>query len=320
MRRLKMTLSKLALCSLALVLGATLGACVAPSQEAQATQQTQQAQMQQPVAQPAPAPAPAPVPAKQEAPKKQEEPVDIYQVKVEPLTVADCARCHVVQYGSLKDEGGRHKFDCQNCHEQFHAYNPTLNNWDDLMPNCSNCHTLPHGEKHSTCSACHWNPHAPTNIPYTKVITGACASCHSSPAQQIKQYPSAHTEVGCTSCHHDRHGYVPTCFECHEPHYEGQGLEACAECHPVHKPLQMTFTPETGAKTCDACHSQVYSEWTQTPSKHGQVNCTVCHTQHGLIPACADCHGQPHSQNLLSKFPNCLTCHLNPHDLPVKKK
>ncbi len=317
MRRLKMTLSKLALCSLGLILGMALGACVAPSQEARATQETRQAQMQEPAAQ---QPAPEPVPARQEEPQQQEEDVDIYEVDVEPLTVADCARCHVVQYSDLKQEGGRHKFDCQNCHEEFHAYNPNKNNWDELMPDCSSCHALPHGEKHSNCSACHVNPHAPTTIPYTETITGACADCHSSPAQQLQQFPSAHTEVGCMSCHHDRHGYVPTCFECHGPHFEGQTLEACAECHPVHKPLEMTFTPETGARTCDACHTQVYSEWKQTPSKHGEVNCTVCHTQHGMIPACTDCHGQPHSQNLLSKFPNCLTCHLNPHDLPVKSQ
>lgn len=246
---------------------------------------------------------------------------DPYDVTPEPLTVAQCGQCHPTYFAAIRDEGGRHRFACQDCHVVFHAYSPVRQNWDEIMPQCASCHTLPHGEKHSNCLSCHSNPHTPLNIPYTdgSSVVAACADCHAGPVAELKQAPSKHTQVSCTSCHHDRHGYVPSCFECHGPHYPQQTLESCAECHPVHKPLEIAFTATTGARTCEACHVTAYTDWKLSPSKHGAVNCSVCHTSHGMIPDCATCHGKPHSESLHARFPECLSCHLNPHDLPVKR-
>ncbi|KIH76354.1 hypothetical protein GFER_11310 [Geoalkalibacter ferrihydriticus DSM 17813] len=254
--------------------------------------------------------APAPEPAR-----------DPYDVEIVPLTLAQCGQCHPTYFEAIRDEGGKHRFDCRECHEVFHAYSPVRQNWDDIMPDCASCHTLPHGEKLTDCLGCHINPHAPLYIPYAQTpVADVCADCHGGPAAELAQFPSLHTEQDCTLCHYDQHGYVPSCFECHGPHYQGQPLVSCAECHPVHKPLEMTFTATTGARTCEACHTTAYTDWEKTPSKHGQVNCTVCHTDHGLIPTCASCHGAPHSANLHERFPNCLTCHLNVHDLPVRRR
>lgn len=246
---------------------------------------------------------------------------DPYDVTPEPLTVAQCGQCHPTYFAAIRDEGGRHRFACQDCHVVFHAYNPTRQNWNEIMPQCASCHTLPHGERHSDCLSCHSNPHTPLNIPYVEgsSVVAACADCHAGPVAELKQAPSKHTQVSCTSCHHDRHGYVPSCFECHSPHYPQQTLESCAECHPVHKPLEIAFTATTGARTCEACHVTAYTDWKLSPSKHGAVNCSVCHTSHGMIPDCATCHGKPHSESLHARFPECLSCHLNPHDLPVKR-
>ncbi len=318
MRQKNSGLKRLSLMGLVLSVSIALAACVASSQDVKSAPTAQAApasaaKSTAPVVAAKAEPAPAPAPTTGAA---------LYEMEVTPLTPADCARCHTTQFQALKTSDSKHRFECQGCHEVFHAYNPTKNNWKQIMPQCSNCHQLPHGQKFTDCGSCHQNPHSPLNIPYSggALVTKHCADCHGSPASQVKQFPSAHTEVGCTNCHHDKHGYVPSCFECHAPHYPEQPLEACTECHPVHKPLQIAFTATTGARTCDGCHSTVYSQWKNTPSKHGQVNCTVCHTEHGLIPQCNTCHGKPHSDNLLGKFPNCLTCHLNPHDLPVKRK
>ena len=78
--------------------------------------------------------------------------------------------------------------------------------------------------------------------------------------------------------------------------------------------------PYSTRHTCNACHSNVYAQWKGTPSKHGQVACSECHTEHAMIPECSNCHEPPesHAAKLLEMFPNCLTCHLDVHDLPVK--
>ncbi len=286
---------------LALLLTLALAACVMPSGEAQ------------PAAEIKPAPtAPAPV-------KAEKQVVDIYDTEPQPLTVAQCAQCHTTHFKALKKDGGRHKFDCQNCHQVFHAYNPLRNNYADLMPKCSDCHTLPHGKQFTDCLSCHQNPHTPRKVPMAAQLTSNCANCHTSPAEQLKQFPSKHTQQGCQTCH-ESHGYIPSCFNCHEPHYQAQPLETCAGCHPVHKPLQIAFKGDVELKTCSGCHDQVYTTWSTSKSKHGGVSCVTCHTQHGLIPKCNDCHGQPHSASLHTKFPQCLTCHLDPHNPPVKTK
>lgn len=244
----------------------------------------------------------------------------LYAIDPQPLTVAQCGQCHPAHFGDLKQAGGMHQFDCRECHEIFHAYNPLKNNYAEIMPQCATCHGQPHGDKHVQCLSCHENPHAPSRVPMTSMLAGICADCHSPQAVELQQYPSKHSQQPCNSCHHDRHGYIPVCAECHEPHFAGQGAETCAQCHPVHQPLAIALDSTVDLQTCAACHSDVYAKWRGTPSKHGQVNCAECHTEHGMIPQCISCHTPPTSHNaqLLSMFPNCLDCHLDVHDLPVK--
>jgi len=243
---------------------------------------------------------------------------DLYAVSPQPLTVAQCGQCHVAQFGGLKDKGGRHRFDCRNCHEVFHAFNPRKGNWEELMPKCSKCHEPPHGDQFTNCLTCHVNPHTPRQVPMNKELTSNCGVCHSGPAKQLNEFPSAHTEQGCDTCH-TKHGFIPNCLDCHEPHLPGQTMDVCTSCHQVHKPLQIALAPDASAETCGACHDAIYAKWKNTKSKHGKVNCSLCHTVHGKIPECTQCHATPHDKNILSKFTSCLDCHLDPHDLPVKK-
>ncbi len=235
------------------------------------------------------------------------------------MTPVDCGQCHPDPYRNLQASGGRHKFDCQDCHQIIHAYNPVRDNFADLMPKCSQCHALPHGAKQVDCLSCH-NPHAPARTPDLAQVRNACADCHTLEAQELNEFPSKHTKQGCAACHHEQHGYIPACFECHQPHFPDQPVGECQACHPVHQPLQIRFTPETSAEICGDCHSGVYGKWANTSSRHRQVNCTNCHSRHGQIPQCTDCHQSPHPQKQMVVFPRCLDCHLDAHDLPVKRK
>ena len=240
---------------------------------------------------------------------------DLFAKEPVPLKPVQCGQCHEGIYNKLRNNGGKHKFVCSNCHETFHSYNPVKKNWNEIMPKCANCHDEPHGARFTECLKCHQEPHTPLMVPYNNYLISECGNCHTGPAGQLRKYPSAHTEQGCDACHQS-HGQIPSCFECHEPHIPNQPLEACKACHPVHKPLQITYG-KGNAQTCSACHSGVYDEWSHTKSKHGKVDCADCHTRHGEIPKCQRCHGQPHNAGILAQFPNCLDCHINVHDLPT---
>ncbi len=236
-----------------------------------------------------------------------------------PLQPAECGQCHGGQFLGLRDSGGKHRFACQECHQVFHAYNPRKNNYDELMPLCSTCHGQQHGAKKIDCLNCHQNPHTPLQIPAMDRLAKACADCHTAPAKELKKFPSAHTEQGCQTCHHDKHGYIPDCAECHDGHYDDQPVQDCMSCHTrVHAPLQIGFPRDANVKTCSGCHDNVYGKWQRTPSKHGQVSCVTCHQAHGKIPDCTECHGVPHNKKQMELFPKCLTCHIDVHDLPIK--
>jgi hypothetical protein len=247
----------------------------------------------------------------------------IYASEPPSLTVTQCGQCHPGPFGDLKTNGGRHEFTCQGCHQTFHNYNPRKNNWDAVMPKCSNCHsgaTVPHFKMFPKCDECHANPHGIAKMTITPKLLNSCAICHHGPPEQLQKFPSKHTNLSCADCH-TSHGAIPSCNSCHKPHYEGQEFKTCAsECHPVHMPKQISYTKDVGARTCGSCHDKVYAIWTKTPSRHGKVNCAACHSRHGYIPQCAECHKLPHSKQLHDRYPKCLTCHQDTHNPPVRTR
>jgi len=252
-----------------------------------------------------------------EAPK----PLSPYEVELTPLTPADCGRCHASVFNQIKAEGGKHKIDCTKCHTKFHQYNPVKQNWSESMPQCKTCHGLIHGEKFAVCATCHSNPHAPkTQMTMSAEMSKVCGDCHTKTAKVLKDNPSKHTKVDCSACHHNKHGYIPSCMECHKPHSANQTVKDCLVCHPVHSPLVIKYPENTGNVVCGGCHSAVFNKIKHTASKHGQVACAKCHTRHKYLPKCEDCHAKPHGESLLKKFPNCLQCHGDVHDLPAKSK
>lgn len=256
------------------------------------------------------------------APAPETKASSFYDMEVIPLTPAECARCHYSVFSQIRDEGGKHKIDCVQCHTVFHAYNPIKQNWNEIMPKCETCHGLIHGNKFTACASCHSNPHAPkTQMAMTPEFAKMCADCHGKVNQELQQNLSKHTQVQCAMCHHQKHGYVPSCMECHKPHSSEQTVKDCMPCHPAHSPLNISIADTVKNDVCGSCHSAVYDKIRSSTTKHGQVACVKCHhSKHKYIPQCQECHGQPHGEVVLKKFPNCLQCHIDVHDLPGKSK
>jgi hypothetical protein len=241
----------------------------------------------------------------------------LYAAEPVPLTVTQCGQCHTGAFRNIKNDGVKHTFDCQKCHTTFHAFNPRKGGWDALMPKCSSCHAAPHGKAITDCLGCHANPHAPKKIAMDARLINACPSCHTEPQQQLVQFPSKHSKLGCQKCH-TSHGFKPSCFTCHKPHTEGQALSTCTTCHPVHKPKQVFYGKDVPPATCGACHTEVFAKWQKTPSRHGKVSCAACHKEkHRYVPKCSECHPKIHNPSFLQRYPNCLTCHLDVHDPPA---
>lgn len=253
------------------------------------------------------------------APQPESKPASPYDVAVAPLTPAECARCHLTIFNQIKNEGGKHKIDCVQCHKKYHVYNPIKQNWQEIMPKCQDCHGLFHGSKFASCGACHSNPHAPkTQMAITPEFAKVCGDCHAKEAQELQKNPSKHTQVACTMCHHSKHGFIPSCMECHKPHTEGQTVKDCLSCHPAHSPMKISYPDTVKNEVCGSCHTAVYKKLSANRSKHAQVACAKCHSRHKYIPKCEECHGKPHGEVVLKKFPNCLQCHVDVHNLPSK--
>ena len=256
----------------------------------------------------------------------------MYQQEIIPMTSAECGRCHTYHFGKIKDDGGKHQLDCSYCHEQFHAYNPKKNNWDAIMPKCQGCHDLAHGPDFPNCMECHHEPHAPKDIQFTELIKPMtvegkqgevqCAVCHKNEGSEFAQYPSLHnTEVNCQGCHAEKHGVIPSCLDCHEPHIPGQVYNDCLVCHGPHSASNIKQYPEDVSNaSCSSCHDGVYNALQANVTKHTALQCAACHVSHAQIPLCQDCHGEPHGEGLHKRFASCLECHVDPHDLPVNIK
>jgi predicted CXXCH cytochrome family protein len=256
-----------------------------------------------------------------EAVAKDEE-LSPYEAEIKPLTTAECAQCHYSYFEIIRTAGGKHQIDCVQCHTLYHVYSPRKDNYDEIMPKCAACHLSAsggpfHGENEVLipCLSCHANPHAPLRIPMP--AESSCALCHTKVGDEIKNYPSKHqTDVGCTDCHAEKHGYIPTCGACHESHSPAVELtpQDCMGCHPVHKPTQMSYAKDTNSAICAGCHGDVASLLQKSLTKHTDVACADCHPAHKEIPPCSRCHGEPHPKMKVD-VTQCGSCHGIAHDL-----
>lgn len=234
------------------------------------------------------------------------------------LTADDCVKCHSEQPAEIAAKGAAHntEIDCQACHA---GHRPSSEN---NIPACSDCHEGSAHYEVDNCLSCH-NPHQPLEVALKGDHKAVCVSCHSGPEKQMVASPSKHATFSCNFCHADTHGNIPDCTECHEPHSATMTQDNCATCHSAHKPLELTYPGSTASQLCASCHKTVFATLAASQAKHNQVACVTCHADtHGTVPACNDCHGQPHAESMHQRFPNCSDCHNIAHDLnnwPAKK-
>ncbi|MDH3347117.1 MAG: hypothetical protein OEM02_03310 [Desulfobulbaceae bacterium] len=245
----------------------------------------------------------------------------LFDKEVEPLSMEKCAQCHTGVFTLLKEQGNRHQLPCTFCHSKYHTLAPGKVEYADAVPKCQTCHATPHGDDPATntCSNCHSNAHSPLNIP--DITSDMCVRCHQGPPQQLTTYQSKHSELDCTTCH-TSHGYIPSCMDCHsedggEPfHLTGVKSDTCLSCHPVHNPLNITFSESEPQEYCAPCHKnpshkRVLKEIREADSKHNtEVTCSSCHDKHGKIPSCFKCHEGHLPEQTVT---DCLHCHANPH-------
>jgi len=246
---------------------------------------------------------------------------ELYDQQVEPLSMKQCAQCHIGVFTLLAARGTRHQLECTFCHQQYHTYAPGKVEYREALPQCIECHGRPHGDEEAVrnCSACHSNAHTPLLLP--AITVDQCQRCHSGPPAELAQQPSKHSEVACTDCH-TSHGVIPGCADCHSEqgglpyHLTGVEDSVCLACHPVHTPLAISYPADAPQEYCAPCHKneshqRVLNTIRAADSKHNtEVTCATCHDTHGKIPECFACH-QPHKADQTAAV--CLTCHADPH-------
>lgn len=227
------------------------------------------------------------------------------------LTKDDCIKCHAAPPADIAAAGGKHKSDvsCLDCHA---GHRPASKN---NIPLCSNCHEGKEHYKLKDCQSCHKNPHKPLNIVIAGKVTAPCLTCHAPQIKQLKESPSKHTALYCTSCH-DVHRKAPDCTKCHKPHSAQMVQADCKKCHKAHMPKAVTYASTVPNQDCGACHKAAFALLSASTSKHKGVTCVQCHKdKHRTVPACAECHTKQHPTTILQKFPKCGACHNIAHDL-----
>lgn len=238
---------------------------------------------------------------------------------VSGLASGDCVKCHEKEPAQIEARGAAHKtqINCQSCHL---GHRPAV---ASNIPACSMCHS---GTKHyqlEGCQTCH-NPHQPMDIVLSGELKAPCLTCHEGPGQEMVANPSKHGEVSCNFCHAEKHGVIPECVSCHQPHSAQMAQPDCRTCHQAHQPTRLTYGAQTGSVLCAACHQTAFDQLAASPTKHRDLACVSCHqSQHKMIPQCNDCHGMPHAEGMHQKFPKCFDCHSIAHDLnswPEKKQ
>jgi hypothetical protein len=136
-----------------------------------------------------------------------------------------------------------------------------------------------------------------------------CQKCHDGPPTDLAAAGGKHKDVGCTGCHIGHPPAVkkpiPQCSDCHggKAHFE---LKGCLGCHKnPHTPLNISF-PNNVTDACVTCHAQQIVQLRDNKSRHSALACSFCHSVHGKVPQCTQCH-KPHSADMA--VTDCKLCH-----------
>lgn len=239
--------------------------------------------------------------AKSQAPATQGKPT---------LDNQDCVKCHAGPPADIAAAGGKHKnVGCNECHT---GHRPASKN---NIPQCNMCHDGSAHYKLTGCLGCHKNPHRPLDIQFGSKVTDPCLTCHTEQIKQLKQNPSKHSTLFCSTCH-SVHGKIPACVQCHKPHSPQMTQADCKKCHKAHMPKAVTYGSDVANKDCGSCHKKAFDLLAASATKHKSVSCVSCHKdKHKMVPACQSCHGTPHPASMMTRFGKCGDCHNIAHDL-----
>jgi hypothetical protein len=222
-----------------------------------------------------------------------------------------CADCHAGPANDIMAAGGRHRnVPCVACHLGRHG------TATQRLQECSRCHRKAKGAhfRLDKCRGCHRNPHTPLNISFGD-IKGVCVNCHAEQVSQLRDNKSKHTALACSTCH-DVHRKVPQCTRCHKPHSPEMAVSECKKCHKAHMPKVVTYADDIPSRDCAACHEKAFDLLAAGRTRHEALACAFCHRQrHRMVPDCRGCHGSPHPEGIMAKFPECGDCHKIAHDL-----
>ncbi|MCF6290284.1 MAG: hypothetical protein L3J03_04735 [Desulfobacterales bacterium] len=227
------------------------------------------------------------------------------------LELADCIKCHQKESATIAGNESRHKtaVTCLDCHREHGPWGR------DIIPPCTRCHQGRSHFKLANCLNCHSDPHNPLELVLADVITAPCLTCHQEQGKEFEEFPSRHSQQACTFCH-EKHGQIPQCLQCHEPHTYGQTMADCLGCHPAHRPLRIFYKMSTPRRFCVACHPEPGKMLRKTKIKHRKFTCAYCHRGgHPSRPGCWVCHGKPHAPKMHRDFPLCLDCHMDNHNV-----
>jgi hypothetical protein len=223
----------------------------------------------------------------------------------------ECVRCHAGRVYDLSAAGARHwDIPCSGCHT---GHPPDVAK--PTVP-CVRCHAKAQNEHFETtgCLSCHTNGHMPLKMSFKGAGTDVCLICHGLQGWQLRKYESKHSALDCADCH-DVHRQFPSCTRCHIPH-KGKIAGGCNFCHKAHMPKLASLPDTVPSEDCGMCHKTAADLLSATTTKHRSMPCSNCHRQkHGMIPSCEDCHGTPHPEIFMVKFPQCSYCHNSAHDI-----
>ncbi len=171
------------------------------------------------------------------------------------LGIGDCVKCHELQPTEIETAGAAHKdqINCLDCHA---GHRPVSAN---NIPACAQCHEGAEHYELNNCMSCH-NPHQPLAVVLEGELKAECLTCHKEQNAQLLANPSMHTEVSCNFCHAEKHGHIPDCTSCHEPHSADMTQKDCAVCHEAHQPMVLQYADTTQNLLCAACHDTAYSK------------------------------------------------------------
>lgn len=218
---------------------------------------------------------------------------------VDPALCLDCHRALAERLASASGLHARTDYQaCERCHAEHNGREFELIYWPD--GNTAFDHrlagwTLEGRHARLECFECHraervaaWVGEREPTKPLDRTFLGqptACAACHADP------HRGAMRSETCTDCHSQESWKSPRAFDHARTRFTLLGAHARTECKACHLPA-----PDATAES----RNLAFDQFRNRPT----------------LPACADCHRDPHAGRLGG---DCASCHSNDRFRPARR-